>query len=192
MNRAKQQKIYRDFLAIKDENDALRFWTTRVTTPVGKYYFTPMDYQWDTTDLRAELCQSHARRWNSLRGLFQTSERQKSNEEFEDIETLLVRTIVSATDHLGEWVKSRYDIGQTYLIPDEFSDIEYLEIDNTLSLIEEDEENEMDSDYKVLYYWQEVEPDNEPANDGRRHCILLDRVTHQEAPLLPGQEPFPR
>lgn len=197
LDKTKQQEDYRECMAIKNEEDALRFWEARVSSPVGKPYFTPMDYQWITTALRAEIYKTHVKHWTSIWGLFHASEREESADKFESIEWLFAGAIVKNTDYLGDWVKSRYDIGQTYLIPDEFSETkeespEYWEVDNTLSFIEEDEADGRHSDYEVLYYWQEVKPAGEPANDGRRHCILVDRVTHQEAPLLPGQEPFPR
>lgn len=195
LDRAKQQENYREFMALKDKEEVLSFLSRVVPNPVGKPYFTPMDYRWATMALRAELYESHARRWNSLWGLFHSAERQESDLTFKGNESVLIGVMVRKTDHLADWVESRYDnIGMSYTRADMFSYAEWespesWEKDNNLNDIQGSDAN---VDYEVLYYWQEVKPVGEPTNDGRRHCILVDRVTHQEAPLLPGQEPFPR
>lgn len=196
LDRAKQQD-YREFMAIRNEEEALAFWSARVPDPVGKPYFTPMDYRWRTATVATDLFESHDRHWRSYARFFDlfVATKDRSDETFEAIADMVVTQKIKKTDPLDDWVTSRYDnLGRSYLLPDPFSysreeSPESWEEDTNLSNIEK---NEAIRDYEVLYYWQEVHPAGEPANDGRRHCILVDRVTHQEAPLLPGQEPFPR
>jgi hypothetical protein len=194
-DRKKQQDDYLEFRAIKTKEDALAFWKARVPNPVGKTYFTPMDYRWFVMPLKYSLQEAHKRRWNSFWGLLHIGEKQKDDAEFEKTVHLLVKTYVGETDALGDWVTSRYDIGRSYLLPAIFSTSkeeapeDWEKSDNLDDIAARESKADSVIDYDILYYWKEVKPEKEP-DDGRRHCILVDRVTHLEAPLLPGQAAY--
>lgn len=194
LSKQEQQQLYREFMAIKTEEEALSFIKAILPNPAGKPYFTPMDYRWHTMKKRQDVILAHHRSWGIVRGFFPSSERRESDAKVEAIESLIVSVMVEKTDALRDWIVSRYaDIGDTYLLPDEFLSTrqespEDWAKDTNLEFIEVNGETMND----IRYYWQEVKPASEPKNDGRRHCILVDRITHQEAPLASGQEPFPR
>lgn len=45
-------------------------------------------------------------------------------------------------------------------------------------------------DSDIRYYWKKVYPHQEDPTDERRHVILMDLNTKQEAPLLQGMKPY--
>lgn len=193
-DRLKQQEDYLAFKAIKDEAEALAFLKDRLPSSVGKTYYTPTDYRWATMSLSVRLLEAHSRHWFSIRGLFNIRNRKKDDEKFIQQEDLVIKAIVRNMDHLSDWVSSRYAIPpRSYLLPNEFACFKEeakddWDMKDTLHSIESGKSDGYYED--IHYYWQNVEPAEEDAADERRHCILLDMKTREEAPLLPGVEPY--
>lgn len=214
----KQQDDYRAFMAIKDKTDAAKFWYAQIADVMGKPYLTPRDYIWYDSPMRARLMNQFWRRWtlfpigkqlaqdskeyhckslaNTLwMGIvwpFMTLEHRKFEKNASLVVSVDIDAMMDHTDILHRWVRSRYAITheRCFLIPDDFAEPQE-EWDFTDNLAQiEDREAKGKPDYKILYYWKQVEPATENLSDGRRHIILMDRATHEEAPLLPGQEPY--
>jgi hypothetical protein len=193
--RLNQQKDYLAFREIKDETDALEFVKERLTGPVGKSYYTPTDYRWATMSLRARLVDAHARHWFSVWGLLHMKNKPEDDAKFGEQELLVISAMVREMDHLEDWVSSRYSIpSNSYLLPSQFAFFkeeaeEDWDVEDTLDIIKFGEHREHYKDH-IRYYWKKVEPEQEDPADERRHVILMDMETQEEAPLLPGVEPY--
>lgn len=161
--------------------------------------------RWTVISVEKTLAQdSMAYRWKSLvnalwAGIvspFMVAEHRKFSKNTDLVIYVDLNAMIDKTDVLHKWIYSRYAITHEscLLLPDPFSTSQpesqkNWELTDNLAIIEE-QEAKGESDYKVLYYWKKVEPVTENPSDGRRHVILMDRATHEEAPLLPGQEPY--
>lgn len=195
LGRLHQQKEYLAFMELKDEADALAFVKERLPSPIGKPYYTPTDYRWATMPLRARLVEDHRKRWSSIWGLLNMSDKRAEDEKFQRQESLVISAMVRYMDHLGEWIHNRYDVPKgSHLLPDQFAYFkeeaeEDWDLEDTLHWIKFGEYSEH---YKenIRYYWKKVEPAQEDPADERRHVILMDMETQKEAPLLPGAEPY--
>lgn len=214
----KQRDDYRAFMAIKNETDAAKFWDEQMADVMGKPYLTPRDYLWHASPMRTRLMDhywkrwtlipmgkhlaqdSRAYRWKSLVNTlwvgivspFMVVEYRKFSKKAGLVIDVDIDAMMDRTDVLHKWIYSRYAITheRCLLLPDDFdrSQEDWDFTDNLAHI--EDVEAKGKMDYKILYYWKQVEPAGENPSDGRRHVILMDRATHEEAPLLPGQEPY--
>lgn len=185
---------YLEFRGIKDENDALEFVNRTWPTPIGKTYYTPTDFRWATMALRARLAESHKREWHSLWGLLNIRSKAKADKKFEEQETLVIHVAVRNVDALGDWVNSRYDVpAGSYLMPNQFAAFKKeaegeWDLEDTLDEIKFGEHREHYGD--IRYYWKKVTPAQENPADERRHVILMDMETREEAPLRAGEKPY--
>lgn len=182
-------------MAIKDEADALAFIKERLPSPVGKTYYTPTDYRWATMSLSARLVEDHRQRWSSIWGFLNMANKAADDEKFEEQESLVISALVRHMDHLRDWVQSRYAIPDgSYLMPNQFAYFkeeaeEDWELEDTLDWIKFGKYSEQYKD-SIRYYWKKVEPEQEDPADERRHVILMDMETHEEAPLLPEAKQY--
>lgn len=185
---------YLEYRGIADEKDALEFVNSAWPTPVGKTYYTPTDFRWATMALRARLVESHKREWHSLWGLLNIRHKAKADKKFEEQESLVISASVRSVDALGDWVNSRYDVpAGSYLMPNQFATFKDeadgdWDLEETLDEIKFGEHREHYTN--IRYYWKKVKPARESRNDERRHVILMDMESREEAPLLPGEKPY--
>lgn len=190
----KHHDEYLEFREIADENDALEFVNRTWPTPLGKTYFTPTDFRWATMALRARLVDAYKREWNMLWTLLNIRSKSKADKKFEEQEGLVISAAVRNVDALGDWVESRYDVPDgSYLMPNQFAAFKKeadgdWDLEDTLDEIKFGEHREHYGD--IRYYWKKVTPAQEDAADERRHVILMDMETREEAPLLPGVKPY--
>lgn len=193
LNRLHQKTEYLAFMALKDEADALAFIKELLPSPIGKPYYTPTDYRWATMALSAQLLEDHRQHWSSIWGFLNMEPAE--DEKFEEKESLVISALVRNMDPLGDWVESRYAVPRgSYLLPNQFAYFkeeaeEDWELKDTLDWIKFGQYSE---DYKdsIRYYWKKVEPEQEDPADERRHVILMEMETREEAPLLPGAKPY--
>lgn len=184
---------YIAFINIHTRGDASNFLESRAPNPVGKSYFTPADYIWEVMPLKAELIRSHRQWLFSPWGFLNLKDKKMYDAQFRHRHSIIQDAISHEMDYTGAWVNSRYDIPRdSYLEPIRFSqgkldddwDRQY-----TLDYI-----NFPYIDYKyvknIRYYWKKVNPGLENSKDGRRHAILMDIETQEEAPLLAGMKPY--
>jgi hypothetical protein len=192
--RLSQQEEYLTFKALKDQTEALTFVKNELPSPIGKSYYTPTDYRWATMPLRARLVEAHSRRWFSIWGLLHMKNKPQDDERFEEQERLVIKAMVSELDTLRDWVNSRYSIpDNSYLMPNRFATFKEeangdWDLEDTLDSIKNGPYREHYG--AIRYYWKKVEPAQEDPADERRHVILMDMDTHEEAPLLPGVVPY--
>lgn len=216
--RVKERENYRAFMSIKDKTEAAAFWHAQIGDPTKKPYLTPRDYMWYNSPMRARLMEQFQSRWtlfpletqlaqdsmeyrwksgaNALWAQivwpFKAMEYRKFNKNASLVVSVDIDAMLEKKDILQTWVRSRYAITNQacFLLPDDFAEPqEDYDVNDNIAHIEDNEAKGIAS-YKVLYYWKQVEPATENLADGRRHIILMDRATHEEAPLLPGQEPY--
>lgn len=214
----KQRNEYRAFMAIKDKKDAAEFWHAQTAHLLDKPYLTPRDYMWYNSPMKERLLNQFKRRWTLFpigkqlatdskeylwKSLADTLwvgmvwpfiylENKKFNEKAHLVVSVDIEAMLENADILHTWVYNRYAITheRCLILPDDFSEPqEDWDFKDNLGQIADNEANGR-MDYEVLYYWKQVEPEAENLCDGRRHIILMDRATHEEAPLLPGQEPY--
>lgn len=217
-DKLKQRDEYRAFMAIKDKKDAADFWHAQIAHILDKPYLTPRDYMWYESPMRNRLMNQFRRRWTlfpireqvaqdsiayrwksvanvlwtGITQPFMSREIRKFNEKVNLVVSVDIDAMLEKADILHTWVYNRYAITheRCLLTPDGFAESqEEWDFQDNLAKIADNEAHGW-QDYKVLYYWKQVEPAAENISDGRRHIILMDRATHEEAPLLPGQEPY--
>lgn len=192
--RFKDHDEYLEFRGITDENDALEFVNRTWPTSIGKAYYTPTDFRWATMVLRTRLVEAHKREWHTLWGLLNIRSKAKADKKFEEQESLVIHVAVRNVDALGDWVKSRYDVPEgSYLMPNQFATFkdeagDDWNLEDTLDEIKYGEYREHYGN--IRYYWKKVEPAQENSADERRHVILMNMETQQEAPLLPDAKPY--
>jgi hypothetical protein len=121
--------------------------------------------------------------------LFNKKDKPKDNEHFVKQEELVISAMVESLDPLSDWVNSRYAVSRgSYLMPFQFAsfkdEAEDWDLEDTLDEIKFGEYREHYG--AIRYYWKKVEPTQEDPADERRHVILMNMETHEEAPLLPG------
>lgn len=185
---------YFAFMAIKDQAEALDFLKERLSVSVGKSYYTPSDYRWETLPLKARLSETHRKRWTMLRVIFRLKQLQRENGKFHNLRSLVNDALYENRDHLRDWVGNRYAVPEdSYYFPDQFATTKeenevWWELKDTLKSVETG--LQIGKPLEILYYWKKVSPANEDPTDGRRHCILMDRKTQEEAPLMPGVNPY--
>jgi len=193
--RLQKREEYLVFKGLKSEAEALEFIEKNWPNFIGKSYYTPTDYRWATMALRARLVEAHRQYWFSIWGLLNMNNKSEDDAKFEEQENLVIQVMVKNLDSLGDWIKSRYVVPKgSYLMPNEFALFkeeagEDWELEDTLDWIKFGEYSEHYKDH-IRYYWKKVEPAQEDPTDERRHVILMDMETQEEAPLLPGAKPY--
>ena len=185
---------YFAFIAIKNQAEALAFLKGQIPISVGKSYYTPIDYRWETLPLKVRLSATHRKRWTALRVIFRLKELQKEYDKFRNLQYLVREALEENGEYLRDWVENRYAVPEdSYMFPDQFATNEEEDevnwkLNDTLKSLETG--LQIGKPYNFLYYWKKVSPVNEDPADGRRHCILMDRKTHEEAPLMPRVSPY--
>jgi hypothetical protein len=122
--------------------------------------------------------------------------KQKAEQHFSEQINLAISVFEQELDPVSEWVENRYDIEKssykqpppeyTYITPHEIEAAILQRKKEDQQPIDPAKESELE---KILYEWKKVGRTKEGLND-RTHCILVDKKTLLEAPLLPGVQAY--
>jgi hypothetical protein len=185
LTKQKQRENYLAFMSIKDEFEALVFLTERIPNPAGNLPYTPSDYRWMTMPLVIQLRKTHTG--------FQNPFKRVAGDfwELDAFACALFSDPVDGMQPLTKWIDSRYAVEQgTYLRPPaEYTYITPEEIEASRLASEQPQPESPFLQEMKAWSWKKVGTTKEGRNT-RTHCILVDKETGLEPPLLPGVKPY--